>query len=377
MFKKTNRWWVILGLLLLATAGWYILPTRGPVIRHNGLIEVKNCDFPNQVRFSKMIDTGYTILLQAGEGAPPAFGDIYRVKFAENTIWVLAGRNNLFAFQLDGRLIGQVNQRKDGPGGILQISDFEVVGNEIYILEASKSYLQVFRRQDFAFLRTVPLSLEESYTELTHWNKQWYFYSPSAFSDYQLHVYNAQFQLLAKLLPHDVKIKNVILSPSRPLTKLPSSVVLQSTFNDTIRRITPANEIAPALVVAPCKSKLTQRDKLRMEAASQEEAFKFFEEHSILHSLQENDAFYWIATFEKGLTSQEVLISKKTGKYRKVDNHYEEEDLRLYQPLDFRTTYGDFFVAPYNEDDLQNYVKKHKISKLPLGALSFVKFKPF
>ena len=348
----------------------YILfPNKKAVFVKNGFLTLKTCNFENPSKINTVIDTFFYIVLHDKTGSFKALGDLNDVKIYNDTLWVLDSKFNLFAFQKNGQIIGQVNKNGDGPGRTLQISDFEVLNGEVYTLEMSKSFLQVYDGKTFEYIKNINLSPEFTYSNLAYWNAQWFFFAPSALSDHALHVYSEDFKLKYKLLSHTVNNKSMLLVPPKPLILNNKKMTVNLMFNDTLFEFNENNRILPKLLVDLCGNKLTNDDKKRIERTSAKELMNNLQHYLRIINLQENTNFYWLSTLGENMKYNEILFDKKTGRYKNLENveHVKNQPLSI----NFITNYQGYFISKLNEDQITEI----DLSVKPLGVLQFIKFK--
>ncbi|WP_421796661.1 6-bladed beta-propeller [Haliscomenobacter sp.] len=335
----------------------------------NGVLTLKTCNFENTSKINTIIDTFFYIALHDKTGFFNTLGDLNDVKIHNDTLWVLDSKFNLFAFQKNGQIIGQVNKNGDGPGRTLQISDFEVLNGKVYTLEMSKSFLQVYDGKTFEYIKNINLAPEFTYSDLAYCNEQWFFFAPSALSDNALHVYSYDFKLKYKLLSHVVNNKRMLLVPPKPLILNNKKMTVNLMFNDTLFGFDENNRILPKLVVDLCDNKLTNDDKKRIERTSATELMNNLQNYLRIFNLQENTSSFWLSTMSKNKKYNDILFDKKTGRYKNLEN----VEYIKKQPLsiNFIANYQDYFISTLNEDQMA----KIDFSIKPLGVLQFIKFK--
>ena len=240
----------------------------------NKVFTIKTCVKEENKTSEKIIDTVFTLPLYSASKSSILLGDIRKLKLIGDTIWILDSNYNLFAFLKNGKLIAKINQNIEGPGGLLQVSDFEIFGDKIYTLEMSKPFLQTYDKTNFKFIKNIHLSNEYNYSDLLNWKGNWYFFCPSLFSNRPIHVYSPDFTLKEKKLYHSINTQKFLAVPPQPFAKTIDGISINMMFNDTIFLVNTNEEISARYYIDLCGRNMNKKLKTRFENSSQPEIMK-------------------------------------------------------------------------------------------------------
>jgi 6-bladed beta-propeller len=353
---------------------WVFFANEQPVLEKNDLLTLKICKVTEEKKLEELIDTSFYLQLYDSSPKSKVMGEIRTLKIYGDTIWVLDSQCNLFAFQLDGRLIGQVNKKGDGPGGTLQIADFEVQGNKIYTLEMLKPYLQVFDQHSFKPLRNQKLSYEYNYSDLCYWEGNWYFHAPTIFSDRALHVYSTDFQFLYQTKPHIVTSKAAIFTAPRPFIKTDEGLSVNLIYNDTIFNFANPNRLIPKLCIDYCAEKRSKSViKSLNNTPSTPQMSLAFSQYKYLLDFHENSRFYWLKIFTPRKKLITVLLDKSKKTALKVKDMV-RKDSRTFSTK-FISTHHDYFLKVLDEEEEAEFDKQQAPKKGQMGVVWFVAMK--
>lgn len=112
----------------------------------------------NPIRdFADFIDTSWLVALHSPEDYLQGY--ITKIRFHGKKIYTLdeIQSRSLNVYDQSGNFIRQLGMLGNGPQEVLNISDFDISDNKVYIVDNRKSQIQVFDTDSGAHIRTIPL----------------------------------------------------------------------------------------------------------------------------------------------------------------------------------------------------------------------------
>ena len=106
-----------------------------------------------KIFLSEMISNFELVALETTESS--ILAEIEKTIVYENQIYVLSN-NEIFVFDLEGSFIRKISRIGKGPGEYFGISDFDILYNQIFILDRSYQNIQLYDLYG-DFIRTIPI----------------------------------------------------------------------------------------------------------------------------------------------------------------------------------------------------------------------------
>lgn len=186
-----------------------------------------------QVKMSDLLDDAFFIPLETKEDN--LLGEIKKIKFDEDKIYLNSDNTVLACYDMDGNHVFDIDRKGRGPGEYLQISDFVVDGDSIYLLDNYLKKVHVYDKDALDYKRSIDLpffavEMEKSGDNLVFFPHQGTNGRQSEF-DYELLIYSIKDGSITKHLPYPKEEYD--LEPPPYLVTKGDSVIYTSKIRNT------------------------------------------------------------------------------------------------------------------------------------------------
>ena len=349
------------------------------------------------VSFDDMADSVNHVVLQSIDNGTTFLGNVEKVMFFNERIYVLDTKvaKGLFCFNADGKHMFSLNQKGNGPGEFVRISDFDINENEeeIIVYDEGNGRMSLFslngqylgERQRFSSMGILPDCFVQLGDKTVLYNKN----NCSNSGCNSIHILGPNGELISKGLNNE-HLSGFNVDFGTPIARNSDEVIFSQILNDTLYLLEAELFTQTPYIIDFGKYKMNEKE--REELISNPNLIGSFilssNKTTGLAYININEDFI-LSTFIINSTYATLIIERSTSKYTAFKN-YEFIPEKHIPTFTVTGSYENRFIFYRNNENLVDFKKslgsfqKHPFHDLiesidedTNGLITTVKFKGF